>query len=81
MKLVMIDFDPQKNPSGTDLPFLGVGFSNNGGLTCTLLRALRSSEQIKDNLHSIHVDIFIPFYYRSEYYCLPPPESQHKMIK
>lgn len=53
---------PLVNPSGAGLPpFLS--FSNNVGLTCTLLRALGSLQQIKDNLHLIHVVVFIPLCY------------------
>lgn len=58
MKFVMIGF-ALVNPGGIGLlPLLS--FSNNVGLTCTLLRALWSSQQIKDNVYVIHAVGFIP---------------------
>lgn len=61
---------PPVNPSDTGLPPFPCS-SNNGGLTWTLLRAFRSLQQIKDNLHIIHAVVFIPFCCRLDYYCSP----------
>lgn len=61
---------PLENPSDTALPpFLS--FSNNVGLTWALLRSQRSLQQIKDNLHLIHVIVFIPLCYSLDYYYSP----------